>query len=182
MEENNTQLPPPGGSRKRLIVAVVIIVLAMVAYTLTQKGKNQQDTEGTETIQDESIQSDDSTDVGSNNDEEAMGGNATSQPETVVTDPSAQGEVKVFIVEAGPFYFTPAEIKVKKGDKVKIILNNVKGFHDWVIDEFNARTAQINGPATAEVEFVADKVGTFDYYCSVGNHRAMGMVGKLIVE
>jgi len=32
------------------------------------------------------------------------------------------------------------------------------------------------------VTFVADKTGTFEYYCSVGNHRAQGMVGKLIVE
>ena len=32
------------------------------------------------------------------------------------------------------------------------------------------------------VEFTVDKTGTFEYYCSVGQHRANGMVGNLIVE
>ena len=41
---------------------------------------------------------------------------------------------------------------------------------------------KINGGETDSIEFVADKVGTFEYYCSVGQHRSMGMVGKLTVE
>ncbi len=32
------------------------------------------------------------------------------------------------------------------------------------------------------VEFTADKKGTFEYYCSVGEHRVNGMKGKFIVE
>jgi len=32
------------------------------------------------------------------------------------------------------------------------------------------------------VEFTADTPGEFEYYCSVGQHRANGQVGKLIVE
>jgi uncharacterized cupredoxin-like copper-binding protein len=32
------------------------------------------------------------------------------------------------------------------------------------------------------VQFVADKTGTFEFYCSVGNHRQMGMVGTLVVQ
>ena len=32
------------------------------------------------------------------------------------------------------------------------------------------------------ITFVADKTGGFEFYCSVGNHRAMGMVGTLIVR
>ena len=31
-------------------------------------------------------------------------------------------------------------------------------------------------------EFTADKVGSFEYYCSVGSHRSMGMKGVLKVE
>jgi nitrite reductase (NO-forming) len=40
----------------------------------------------------------------------------------------------------------------------------------------------VNGGETTSVEFVADKTGTFEYYCSVGAHRAMGMTGSLVVE
>jgi len=32
------------------------------------------------------------------------------------------------------------------------------------------------------VTFVADKAGEYEFYCSVGQHRANGMVGKLIVK
>ncbi|MDQ3014835.1 MAG: cupredoxin domain-containing protein [bacterium] len=92
------------------------------------------------------------------------------------------GAVKSFTVTSSNFKFSPTEIRVKKGDRVKVTLNNTNGFHDFVIDEFNARTKQINGAGTDTIEFVASKTGTFEYYCSVGNHRQMGMVGKIIVE
>jgi nitrosocyanin len=103
----------------------------------------------------------------------------------VTSTPAAameQGAVKEFAVEGGMFYFTPKEIKVKKGDTVKITFTNKEGFHDWVLDEFNAKTKQIKAGETDTISFVADKAGTFEYYCSVGNHRAQGMKGNLIVE
>ena len=74
------------------------------------------------------------------------------------------------------------ELRVKEGTKVKIILNNEEGFHDWKIDEFNAATEKVSAGATTTVEFVADKKGTFEYYCSVGQHRANGMKGTFVVE
>ena len=93
-----------------------------------------------------------------------------------------QGNVKTFTVTAKNYSFSLKEIKVKKGDRVKIILDNTEGFHDWVLDEFNANSGRVQAGQKVEVEFVADQVGTFEYYCSVGNHRAMGMKGNLIVE
>ena len=90
--------------------------------------------------------------------------------------------IKIFAVSARNFAFDKSEIKVKKGDKVRINLTSANGFHDWVVDEFDAVTAQVNTGQSASVEFVADKTGTFEFYCSVGSHRAMGMKGKLIVE
>ena len=51
-----------------------------------------------------------------------------------------------------------------------------------MIDEFGVRTKQITAGQTDEINFTADKVGTFEYYCSVGKHRALGMKGNLIVE
>ncbi|MDD2807916.1 MAG: cupredoxin domain-containing protein [Patescibacteria group bacterium] len=95
---------------------------------------------------------------------------------------SEQATEKTFTVIGSNFSYDVKEIKVKKGDKVKIIFKNVEGFHDWNLDEFNAHTAKIQGGSQAELEFVVDKTGTFEYYCSVGSHRQMGMVGNLIVE
>src|SRR3989338_10521086 len=90
--------------------------------------------------------------------------------------------VKTFNLSARNFAFSQTEILVKKGDKVKVVLTSADGFHDWAIDEFNAKTERVNTGATTEVEFTADTAGSFQYYCSVGQHRQMGMVGTLIVE
>ncbi|MEK7164176.1 MAG: cupredoxin domain-containing protein [Patescibacteria group bacterium] len=87
-----------------------------------------------------------------------------------------------FTVTASNFKYDLKTIKVKMGDTVKIIFKNSEGFHDFNIDEFDVVTNQIGAEEEEEVEFVADKAGTFEYYCSVGTHRKMGMVGKLVVE
>ncbi len=92
------------------------------------------------------------------------------------------GEVKTLSVEATSFAFSLKEIRVKKGDVVKVTVSNKAGMHDFVIDELNVRTKILKAGETEEVTIVADKIGTFEYYCSVGNHRQMGMVGTLIVE
>jgi plastocyanin len=90
------------------------------------------------------------------------------------------GTVKEFTVDGKNFAFTPALVSVKKGDTVRIKFVNSQGFHDFVIDEFKVATPQIK-EGEAVVEFVADKAGSFEYYCSVGSHRAMGMKGTLTV-
>ena len=80
------------------------------------------------------------------------------------------------------FAFSESEIRVPLGAEVTVNFTSSSGFHDWVVDEFGAATAQVNTGGSASVTFTADKAGTFEYYCSVGNHRAQGMVGNLIVE
>lgn len=91
-------------------------------------------------------------------------------------------DAKVFTVTARNFAFSQKEIRVKKGDTVRINLTSVEGFHDWVLPEFEAATKQISAGNSSSVEFTASKTGTFEYYCSVGSHRQMGMIGTLIVE
>jgi len=97
---------------------------------------------------------------------------------------TATGEVKEFVVEGSNFKFSPAEMKVKAGDTVKVTLKNPDSMpHDFKIDEFNTATKIIaKGGADETIEFIANKRGTFEYYCSVGNHREKGMIGKLIIE
>jgi nitrosocyanin len=97
-------------------------------------------------------------------------------------DAMTTAEAKMLTVDATNFKFNQTELKVKKGDKVKVVFNNKEGMHDFVLDEFNTKTKQLKAGESETVEFTADKAGTFEYYCSVGQHRQMGMVGKLIVE
>lgn len=112
----------------------------------------------------------------------------TVTPTTVITQstnaasPTAVMQQTTIAVEGGSFYFKPNTITVKKGEKVKIIFTNAGGIHDLVIDGYNVQTPRIPSGSSATVEFTADKVGTFAFYCSVGNHRQMGMAGTLTVE
>lgn len=103
---------------------------------------------------------------------------------TPVSTPVAavSAETVKFTVTASNFAYDLKQLKVKKGDTVVLTFKNAEGFHDFKIDELEVATNQIGAGEEEEVEFVADKTGTFEYYCSVGKHRQMGMVGKLIVE
>lgn len=101
--------------------------------------------------------------------------------DTEVTE-DAGGEVRTFVVVGNNYSFSLTEIKVKIGDRVRIVFQNVEGFHDWKLDEFNAATKQIEAGQEETIEFTPDMTGTFEYYCSVGRHREMGMKGNLIVE
>ena len=89
---------------------------------------------------------------------------------------------KVFKLTGKNFSFSQSEIRVKKGDRVVINFESTDGFHDWVVDEFNAATSRVNPGTKTSVEFIAGQTGTFEYYCSVSIHRAAGMKGQLIVE
>ena len=80
------------------------------------------------------------------------------------------------------FKYSQDEIRVKKWQEVTINFTSTGGFHDWVVDEFDATTSRVSEWETTSITFTADAVGEFEYYCSVGNHRAEWMIGKLIVE
>lgn len=91
--------------------------------------------------------------------------------------------IKDFTIEGTAFAFAPKTISVNKGDTVRITFVNKEGFHDLVIDEFvGAKTTQLKAGESETITFVADKTGIFEYYCSVGDHRAMGMVGTITVN
>ena len=91
------------------------------------------------------------------------------------------GDVKSFQVLASNFKFEPSEIKVEVGDLVRIEFYSTQGFHNFVIDNLNVKSQEIETGFVDFIEFKADKKGEFQYYCSVGDHKERGMVGKLIV-
>ena len=90
--------------------------------------------------------------------------------------------VRTVNIEAGSFYYDPKEITVKKGEVVRIVLTAKDMMHNFNLDEFSVESATVKAGETTTFEFTPDKVGEFEYYCSVGQHRANGQVGTLIVE
>lgn len=120
-----------------------------------------------------------------------------SQNQTVVEDPALDeqaeqsetgGEVVEVSLTGENFVFLRdgernPTLRVQQGDTVRVTFASAEGFHDFVVDEFDASTSRVmpaDGATT--VEFVADETGTFEYYCSVGSHRQNGMRGQLVVE
>jgi cytochrome c oxidase subunit 2 len=86
--------------------------------------------------------------------------------------------VKEIKLTATNYEFDQKEIHVKKGDKVKLTLDNKQGMHGIAIADF-----KVDLKKAGSVEFVADKAGTFEYACSVmcgAGHTEMK--GKLVVE
>lgn len=90
--------------------------------------------------------------------------------------------VREFTVSGKNFSFAPATMRVNEGEKVRITFKNDSGTHDLVVEGYNARTKILQAGQSETIEFLADKTGTFEYYCSVGTHRQQGMKGTLIVD
>lgn len=104
------------------------------------------------------------------------------------TDPAPEMAVFNLTAEGREFFLEGEgegnpDLVVQQGETVEVTLCVTGGTHDWVVDEFNIATDTLSaGDECSTVEFVADQVGEFEYYCSVGSHRAEGMVGRLVVE
>lgn len=110
----------------------------------------------------------------------------TPQPMTASPAPTptpTNGPVKTFNVSGQNYSFSPSTISVNKGDTVKITFTNNGGWpHNFALDEFNVKSQTVQVGQSDTVQFVADKAGSFQFYCSVANHKAMGMVGTLTVK
>lgn len=110
----------------------------------------------------------------------------TSQPEAsapAAASPSGEQAVREIMVEGKEFSFTPAILTVKQGETVRVVFKNTGTMpHDFVVDGLDVRTKVVGGGQQDTITFTASEKGTFEYYCSVGNHRARGMVGKITVE
>lgn len=92
------------------------------------------------------------------------------------TGNAVNSQVKEFKVKAFRFGYTPDEITVNKGDKIRIVINNSDTRHGMRIPELG-----VSG--NDSVEFVADKQGEFTWYCnSMCGSGHMQMRGKLIVK
>ena len=99
----------------------------------------------------------------------------------VIAPPYIPSVVEINMI-AKKFDFVPSEIKVKKGDTVRLKVKSIDVPHGIAIREYDIKVGLPAGEEKA-VEFVADKTGEFEFYCSVYCGSGHGMMrGKLIVE
>lgn len=85
-------------------------------------------------------------------------------------------------IEATDFAFNPAEISLRAGEVVNLtVVNRGTTVHDLVVP---AAGIWLVVPAGRSVTtgFRADRLGEYEFYCSVPGHREAGMTGKIVVS
>ena len=107
---------------------------------------------------------------------QAAGSGSQPQPGSVPT--AGNGTTQTFTLGFSGYQYTPAEIRVKQGTKVRIVADpsTLTGCMTTVnIDGYGISKYIRAGDNV--IEFTADKAGTFPIHCNMG----MGN-GKLVVE
>lgn len=100
----------------------------------------------------------------------------------IVSQREVDENTKEFTLENEGLQFSVREMYVEAYDRVRITFKVNRGEHTWTIKEFNATTRILGAGESETIEFVADRNGTFEYFCSVDDHRRLGMKGRLIVK
>jgi cytochrome c oxidase subunit 2 len=173
LEETTATPAKKGGINPVLIAVIVIIVLAGLGYMMMKS--NTSTTSQTTPAPTEAVNMNDGATA-------APTAEAPTGTDSGAMTDGQTADVKTVNIEAGSFYYKPNEIRVKKGQKVKIVMKAVSMMHDFNIDELNVKMPIVKNGETGTVEFTPDQTGTFEYYCGVGQHRKNGQVGTIIVE
>ena len=88
-------------------------------------------------------------------------------------------EVKV---SAKKYEYSPSEIRVKQGERVRLVITATDRKHGFEIKELGIKAELEKGKETV-VEFTAEKAGTYPFncsnFCGFGHRR---MRGTLVVE
>jgi cytochrome c oxidase subunit 2 len=85
-------------------------------------------------------------------------------------------------VEARMFAFTPAQVRVNRGDTVTIHLQSLDAVHGIYVDGYDIKSEEVEPGNSTELRFVADRAGKFKFRCSIacGNMHPF-MIGELTV-
>ena len=161
-----------------MVLAVVVIVGGVIGFALLNDKDNEQVDTSTEQTTD--------SELPVNNSSGAAGTALSGSPEAENNDTdfsNGEQDQNVFI-EASNYEFSITEITANRGDTVTVEMTSTEGMHDFVIDEFDVQSEVVNSGGSTLVTFTIpeDASGSFEYYCSIGNHRDLGMVGTLTVN
>ena len=106
-----------------------------------------------------------------------------SHAEHLAIPPAPEPAVKEITINAKKFEYEPNTITVNLGDIVRLKITAEDIAHGFALPEFGIIKVELDPDKIVEVEFVADKKGTFDFRCVVrcGSGHS-NMKGKLVVE
>jgi len=123
--------------------------------------------------------------IGETGQEEVMeknDGDVIKEEDEQMMEKEEVSQVKEFSITARRWEFDPSTITVNIGDTVKLSITSIDVTHGFNIPDFNI-DEQLRPNTTVNIEFVADRTGSFPFRCSVicGSGH-LGMTGKLIVN
>ncbi len=156
-------------------IIIVVIIVAIAALMMRGNG-NQAQNEAVVTVTETPSDTDAVLPTSTGDMDESN----QAQPTGEVAEDDSQ--VLTVEIEAGAFYYKPNVINAKKGQKIKIVMKSVDMMHDFVIDDLNVKMPVTKSGTTGTVEFMVEEAGTYEFYCSVGQHKAQGQIGTLIVK
>lgn len=112
----------------------------------------------------------------------ASGGAATLVPPLVARAQDQAPNRREVAVTVGDSRFAPEQVEVVQDDLVRITLRSTDLTHSFNVDEYRI-ARRIPAGGTTVVEFRADRVGTFPFYCNISSEPGHGeRRGQLIVR
>jgi heme/copper-type cytochrome/quinol oxidase subunit 2 len=95
---------------------------------------------------------------------------------TLAAPRAGAAEVEVVVSDRG---FRPAQITVRKGETVKVLLSSADREHCFAVDALRIEKRVLPGKRTP-VEIVADRAGIFAFYCCLEPQSEV-LKGRLVV-
>ena len=93
--------------------------------------------------------------------------------------PADQGGRQRVEISASKYEFKPRELKLKAGQPILVVLTSTGGTHSFHVDALNVHSAEAGDDKPINLEFTADRPGTYEFYCAHGDHKEKGMTGRL---
>lgn len=102
------------------------------------------------------------------------------QPTAATPVSSVPTSAREISIEGNEYNFSPSSIDLKTGETVKVTFKNTgKLPHNLTIAELGVATKTVGGGREDTITITASTAGSYKFFCSVGNHRQLGMEGTL---
>lgn len=106
----------------------------------------------------------------------------TSQTQTSTGGTTTSEQSTAIEIEASNYAFSIDKITASEGTALLLTITSTQGTHDFVIEELGVSSGMLPVGEPVQINVPTDRPGTYEFYCSVGNHREMGMKGTLVIR
>lgn len=108
---------------------------------------------------------------------------STVTPIETVTEVKTGVPSRIIEVKGSEYSFSPKAIDLAAGETIAIKFTNTGNLpHDFNVDGLAIKTKVLKAGESETINITADKTGSYTFYCSVGNHKQLGMEGKVEVK